>query len=76
MSSDPTDVCRAPVHVIGLVVKHQLEGDGGVEHVAANGVKNPLGEKEGQTPGACVGILQHQEGQPPWASQWSHWCRG
>lgn len=42
VSGDPADVCRAPVDVIGLVVKHQFEGGGGVEHVAAERVKNPL----------------------------------
>lgn len=52
MSSDPTNVCCTPVHVIGLVVKHQFEGGCGVEHVAADSVKNPLGENKGQTPGA------------------------
>lgn len=42
VSGDPTDVCCAPVDVIRLVVEHQLEGGGGVEHVAADCVKNPL----------------------------------
>lgn len=42
MSGDPADVRRAPVDVLGLVVEHQLEGGGGVEHVAADGVENPL----------------------------------
>lgn len=45
VSGDPSDVCRTPVDVIRLVVKHQFEGGGGVEHVAADGVENPLQEE-------------------------------
>jgi len=46
VSGDPTDVCRAPVDVIGLVVKHQFEGGGSVEHVAADCVENSLQTRE------------------------------
>ena len=42
VSGDPADVCRAPVHVVGLVVEHQFEGGGGVEHVAADGMEDSL----------------------------------
>lgn len=49
MSGDPTNVCRAPVDIIGLVVKHQFEGGGSVEHVAADGVKNSLQTRGGLT---------------------------
>lgn len=46
VSGDPADVRRAPVDVIGLVVKHQFVGGGGVEHVAADCVKDSLYEVE------------------------------
>lgn len=42
VSGDPPDVRRTPVDIMGLVVEHQFEGGGGVEHVAADGVENPL----------------------------------
>lgn len=42
VSSDPADVSRAPVDVVMLVVEHQLEGGGSVEHVAAYCVQHPL----------------------------------
>lgn len=52
VSGDPPDVRRTPVDIMGLVVKHQFEGGGGVEHVAADGVENPLeNPDEGQTGG-------------------------
>lgn len=42
VSRDPPDVRRTPVDILGLVVKHQFEGGGSVEHVTADGVENPL----------------------------------
>lgn len=54
VSRDPADVRRAPVHVVGLVVEHQLEGGGGVEHVAADRVEDSL-----QTRGASEGETSH-----------------
>lgn len=42
VSGDPPNVCRAPVDVVRMVVKHQFEGGGCVKHVAADCVKNSL----------------------------------
>lgn len=42
VTSNPTDVGRAPVDVVRLVVENQFKGGGGVEHVAAHRVEHPL----------------------------------
>lgn len=49
MSRDPADVGRAPVDVVGLMVEHQFEGGGGVEHVAAHRMEHPLQASGGET---------------------------
>lgn len=46
VSGDPTDVRRAPVDVVRLVIEYQFEGCGGVEHVAADCVENSLHTRE------------------------------
>lgn len=42
VSRDPADVRCAPIDVVGLIVENQFEGDGGVEHVAADRVQDTL----------------------------------
>lgn len=47
VSGDPADVRRAPVHVVMVMVEDVLEGEGGVEQVAGNGVDDTLRDVKG-----------------------------
>lgn len=47
MARDPSDVCCAPIYVVGLVVEYVFEGGGCVEHVAGRRVQNALGFARG-----------------------------
>lgn len=43
VSSDPSAVCRAPVHISGRQLQDILAGGCGVHHVATSCVENTLG---------------------------------
>ena len=34
MTRNPADVSRAPIDVAGLIIEHQLMGEGGIDHIA------------------------------------------